>query len=381
MNSYFLLLLIIIKIFFLNDLISSYYVNENINYRDKRTILSGNEELRLKLPITYFITKPINALYIKIALGVLMNTTCLRFKEITYQTHSNILFKPNPYYDAVFVKKGLLLGMVMLPSNDLQLAKIIRETLYLLGLQYEHKRYDRNKYISINIRNIQRQFIEKFAISHKYVKKKFDLGYDLSSIMHFSPHEYAYEGKKTFIPFKMDMNQLVGNVKIPSFNDIKLVNLKHCTTVLTPILPCRNYGYSDPLNIGRCRCLPFYDGKFCELYKKNFNNCAKNNIFEAANKVRRIDLFLNSNCFFFIKSQNSKKVLLKIGFLSKQYYNKLCSRTSKIEIRYRKSLTLGGYKYPRSLYKVNIISEGPLIVVHSIFSKPFCILSMIFVEK
>uniref|UniRef100_A0AAF5DA26 Metalloendopeptidase n=1 Tax=Strongyloides stercoralis TaxID=6248 RepID=A0AAF5DA26_STRER len=359
---------------------SSYNLNENINYRKKRAILYYTPKSRIPPIILYRVYCPLNASKIKSALQILMKTTCLKFSYSLSPSRAVITYKPNPFYDSVFDSRLTKIGTVYVPPDKTEVSKILRETLYLLGLEYEVRRYDRNYYIKLNLQAIDPQFFRKFAISHCSIPKKYDLGYEYTSIMHYPPDEYAQKGKKTFSAIQKDMNLVVGKSLYPTFDDIKLVNLKHCMRAIVPHLPCRNYGYSDPSNIGKCRCLPFYSGIFCEFFKKNKGICAKKNIFEATQKWTRLELFLDSSCFFLIKSSNRGRILLKLGFVNKKLISAGCHRSVNLEVRYSKDLSHGGLKYPQGSFKYSVLSEGNKIILYSIYAKKYCILSLEFKE-
>ena len=100
----------------------------------------------------------------------------------------------------------------------------------------------------------------------------YETGYDFSSVMHYDSLGFStnYWGKaRTMSPVDPMMLTSMGDRSRLSFNDAKRINLhykcieKNCRNSSLP-QNCKNGGYQDPLNCGRCRCPFGTSGTFCE---------------------------------------------------------------------------------------------------------------------
>ncbi|GMR31091.1 hypothetical protein PMAYCL1PPCAC_01286, partial [Pristionchus mayeri] len=53
-----------------------------------------------------------------------------------------------------------------------------------------------------------------------------------------------------------------------SFKDAKMINLRYCDRVCTRKLNCKNGGYTDPNNCGKCKCPAGYGGTYCDQVQR-----------------------------------------------------------------------------------------------------------------
>jgi hypothetical protein len=101
-------------------------------------------------------------------------------------------------------------------------AVVIHELGHVMGLQHEHQRPDRDKYIKIIYKNIEQGalfcFEKNLPEDFLYDYKKFP--YDYSSIMHYYEYSFSKNGGKVIISFSF---MPLGN-SVPSDIDLLKIN-------------------------------------------------------------------------------------------------------------------------------------------------------------
>lgn len=79
-------------------------------------------------------------------------------------------------------------------SNDCsEVGQAVHELGHAIGLWHEHSRLDRDNYIQIHKQNIQYRadYVNFDIISRNTLDEVPDVGYDIQSIMHYSPFAFA----------------------------------------------------------------------------------------------------------------------------------------------------------------------------------------------
>jgi len=69
--------------------------------------------------------------------------------------------------------------------------------LHTLGLDHEHKRPDRDEFVTVVLDKIQRGKEYNFE---KNSDDYFDLPYDYGSVLHYSRNHFSIDGSDTLIP-------------------------------------------------------------------------------------------------------------------------------------------------------------------------------------
>lgn len=101
---------------------------------------------------------------------------------------------------------------------------IVHELLHSLGFYHMQNAYNRNKYVRVVRKNIKKGHEHNFRKYPKRLSSNFGQKYDYGSIMHYSPHAFSINGKKTLEPLTKLPKGLLGQRKGFSEYDKKKLN-------------------------------------------------------------------------------------------------------------------------------------------------------------
>ncbi|EYC03871.1 hypothetical protein Y032_0091g2469 [Ancylostoma ceylanicum] len=135
---------------------------------------------------------------------------------------------------------------------------------HALGMFHTMSRHDRDKFITLNTRNIRRDWLDQFAKQTPHTNENYGITYDYGSIMHYGGTSASINGMPTMVPFDTTHQETLGSPFI-SFYDLLMMNthykcLDKCKKVATP---CENGGIPHPRNCSRCLCPGGYGGRLC----------------------------------------------------------------------------------------------------------------------
>ena len=105
---------------------------------------------------------------------------------------------------------------------------------HAIGLWHEHMRPDRDNYIDVLYENINETDWDKFGkMSQKQFSLVPDVGYDIESVMHYSPFNFSKNGKETL-----------------RLKDTAPLDYKHCSNLLS-IGQREQLSYLDKLRVNK----------------------------------------------------------------------------------------------------------------------------------
>uniref|UniRef100_A0A0N4ZLI9 ZnMc domain-containing protein n=1 Tax=Parastrongyloides trichosuri TaxID=131310 RepID=A0A0N4ZLI9_PARTI len=206
---------------------------------------------------------------------------------------------------------------------------MLRLMFNALGLSFEHRRNDRDKYIKINNSTVD-QSNEYYFLKDKdlgYKTETFGTTYDYGSITHGGAFDYSSHGEQTITPEGNNKyigwyNKTIGQRSIESFNEYKLFNYFYCNSTCThhkTQLDCQKGGYQNPNNCGTCIC-PFpFEGNNCEKIKANEGYCGDTaTIFTAKEEEEKRGFATKATCYANITAPVGKKVQIRVHWLNFQ---------------------------------------------------------------
>uniref|UniRef100_A0A0N5CCK1 Metalloendopeptidase n=1 Tax=Strongyloides papillosus TaxID=174720 RepID=A0A0N5CCK1_STREA len=378
-----MILIIILCLIFSSTNAFEFYNTSSVgNYfvqRQKNDILNGEKYKWTITSLLFFVNSKVSHKFIELALIRIQKETCFKFVRAPSLEHADLYFDWGAHYTTKLGKDGNSYHTIYVSIVHQDIGKTVREVLRALGVDYEHNRFDRDKYITINKHNILPLFLPLFLTNNILKVTTYNTEYDYRSIMHFTNTEYAIHGLKTFVVKDKLMKYSIGKTNHLSFNDAKLLNLKYCTNpIIMKHTQCLNNGY--PIVPGVCKCLPFFYGPKCQYFVLNKQHCSRINKFNVKPLFSRRTLNLGGNCSFIFETKPGYKIKLMIFFFRNMTPHLKCSNDENLEVLYRKTLCVGGAIICPNFKPVRITSQGNRMVLHSNYANKAYKIRVLFMQ-
>ncbi|KAE9416431.1 hypothetical protein Angca_009121, partial [Angiostrongylus cantonensis] len=124
-------------------------------------------------------------------------------------------------------------SVLMLEANSENTCVVIQivqhELLHVIGLWHEHMRYDRDRYVRVNFRNIRPGFRSQFDIISSKDSTVFNIPYDYTSVMHYGKTAFALPGTITMQTLDSRYTDVIGRQTDASISDYqKVCNIYGC---------------------------------------------------------------------------------------------------------------------------------------------------------
>ncbi|KAI6220819.1 Metalloendopeptidase [Aphelenchoides fujianensis] len=167
------------------------------------------------------------------ALANLQSQTCFKFKKRSSEKDYVHVDKKDGCYSVVGRQGGR--QIMSLGDGCILQGTVQHEFLHALGIQHEHQRPDRDKYLKVNYKNLERGMrsqVEKIPASQVDLH---GIKYDYKSIMHYDATAFGKRGKngklkKTLVPLQKGV-KLVDNQKLSASDLKRLSILGGCSTL------------------------------------------------------------------------------------------------------------------------------------------------------
>uniref|UniRef100_A0A1I7YYG4 Metalloendopeptidase n=1 Tax=Steinernema glaseri TaxID=37863 RepID=A0A1I7YYG4_9BILA len=141
---------------------------------------------------------------------------------------------------------------------------IAHEIAHALGFYHEQSRYDRDQFLDLNLRNVERPMVANFRKESPATNDNYGLPYDYGSDMHYSDEGFAINKHIPVIMAKDHLHQHTMGQRIgPSFLDVLAMNTRYechdrCSSPTAAV--CFNGGYPNPNNCKECICPWSFEG-------------------------------------------------------------------------------------------------------------------------
>uniref|UniRef100_A0A0N5A689 Metalloendopeptidase n=1 Tax=Parastrongyloides trichosuri TaxID=131310 RepID=A0A0N5A689_PARTI len=246
-------------------------------------------------------------------------------------------------------------------ANDLGMIQHL--TAKMLGLLYTHNRRDRDKYITVNERNIRPKYKNLFDKYSKFYADTYGLSYDFGSIMHIKKEEFSEYGTYAVTPKDSNYTYMLGQRRFFSFSDIKIINMRYCqdTCSFFNIDYCQNGGYRNPRNCISCVCPHGLTGELCEEPITSLRNCGPS-ILNATSELQRIHAERNTFCSYIITAPPNEKINITIDEAEVNFVDP-CDYRSAIEIRYKYDKSTTGLCLCGYVTNLTLISENDQVII------------------
>ncbi|PAV62813.1 hypothetical protein WR25_04622 [Diploscapter pachys] len=208
-------------------------------------------------------------------------STCLRFREnmMARDAIRYVLEKGDSCFTEYIGRNGghqdIIIG-----SECAEEYVVAHETGHALGFWHTHQRPDRDRFISINWKNVMeeatasfmpfRSMLQAFGIRQVSPRR---VPYDYGSLMHYHAVAHAVKVSDfTIVPKELKYVTTMGTEKM-AFLDAKVINDIYCPNACygRSNLRCMAGGYPDPNNCNVCRCPEGLGGIDCSRLQPS--NC------------------------------------------------------------------------------------------------------------
>ncbi|CAJ0606202.1 unnamed protein product [Cylicocyclus nassatus] len=226
------------------------------------------------------------------------------------------------------------------------------EVGHLIGLFHHQQRYDRDEYVTYHQENVDRGETVNFAKVSPNLLNNYGLPYDVGSVMHYAPTEFA---RHIFFPALMAVNEnlqgAMGQLEGPSFLDVQIVNRHYNCHDLCKgrrTLPkCLNGGYVNPLNCRVCKCPTGFGGDFCQQIASSYPSKCGGLLPTASTFTRfKITIIAESTrrqCIYHIRSPPNRRVMIGLETV-KGKCQEGCFTTA-MEVKMNGDFRPVGYRY------------------------------------
>ncbi|WKX97465.1 hypothetical protein Q1695_013265 [Nippostrongylus brasiliensis] len=226
------------------------------------------------------------------------------------------------------------------------------EVGHVIGLFHHQQRYDRDSYVKFVKANVAPSDVGNFMLIQPSFLDTYGLPYDIGSVMHYTPTEFAINPAfPAMLAVNENLQGTMGQMEGPSFLDVEIVNRHYscgdaCNS--TKVKPkCLNGGYADPLKCSVCRCPTGFGGDSCQLIASSAPmKCG--GLIPTSSKLTRLKIHLSAGpvrrqCVYHIRSPPNRRVML--GIVNVKGKCQEGCYTSAMEVKMNGDFRPMGYRY------------------------------------
>ncbi|VDN57328.1 unnamed protein product [Dracunculus medinensis] len=297
-------------------------------------------------------------------------STCLRFREDTHASDAirYVLERGDSCFTEYIGRNGGYQDIII-GSECAEEYVVAHETGHALGFWHTHQRPDRDRYITVNWKNVLEEATASFMPFHsmlqafgiRQVISSRQAPYDYGSLMHYHAVAHAIKiSDFTIVPKELKYVTTMGTEKM-AFLDAKIINDIYCPNVCfgRTFVNCLSGGYPDPNNCNICRCPEGLGGVDCSQLQPS---CTCGGELWATDRWQTLisPSGRNINCYWRISAPEGSRIRFKIidGEFPCSY-----GCQSYIEIKHKLDVRLTGFRSCCYRPKEDTISDGNQVFV------------------
>uniref|UniRef100_A0A0N4ZAM3 Zinc metalloproteinase n=1 Tax=Parastrongyloides trichosuri TaxID=131310 RepID=A0A0N4ZAM3_PARTI len=329
--------------------------------RSKRSLLYP-ETFEWTFPIPYYVYPQVSSAIVDASLREISQETCVTFTKNT----APIVGKSGIHY-INGTGCGTYVGRtsetepeeVSISTGCGTITIVQHETAHVLGLEHEQTRMDRDQYLIVNLTN--GMLTAPSQINKLTNERTFGVPYDYGSNMQYHRLAYSANGLPTMLPINGLYGRTLGSGTKLSFNDIKLINARYCSTVCPTAKECFMGGYQDPNKCGYCKCPDGYIGTACLTKVLNATVCGTQQ-FTATTTTQTLSISGAKDCYYYINTDKGYKIQLN-GVTTNLTHYDACYMGKGAEIKFKEDKTVAGIRLCGVNSNINIITEIQDVII------------------
>ncbi|CAI5442724.1 unnamed protein product [Caenorhabditis angaria] len=240
-----------------------------------RKVRQVHRDLSFRWPqntIPFYITNNVTS-SVKKAVGLAMKElqtkTCIRFQQMSsnYQAGDFVRIVDLGSCSSPIGRQEIGQQDISLTKNCWGMGTAIHELMHAIGIEHTQSRSDRNSYLDILYKNIDRSDLPNFELLSSRLWANL-VPYDYGSVMHYSADSFANkDDEQTMLPKDRNFIETMGSM-IPNFYDFDQINRYYqcydsCSNIVNKA-NCANGGVPNPNNCQICICPLGYGGDLCD---------------------------------------------------------------------------------------------------------------------
>lgn len=235
-------------------------------------------EKKWTLPIPYLfdssLTNEVYKTTIRNAISHIKDQTCITFNEIAQPPsdtgESYIQYAQSDGCASFTGRSTDFQYSPIYGTNECldKFGEMVYYTVQTLGLWHESQRPDSDRYVAVNLSNVNPENQADFTPVPGSLQESYGYPYGYASIMHFPGRIFSRNGEITLRTLDPLYQFAIGQRVQLAFLDSKILNQAYCSDVCSGVSlpsPCQNGGYQDPKDCTRCRCPDGYMGTACDI--------------------------------------------------------------------------------------------------------------------
>ncbi|XGW12670.1 hypothetical protein V3C99_013384, partial [Haemonchus contortus] len=282
------------------------------------------------------------------------SNTCVTFRPRTNETQY-VLFTGELDMCSSTVGRDLRQGqqLVYIGTGCYAFGVTTHEIGHVLGLFHHQQRYDRNEYVAFVQANVPESDWGDFETISSTFLDTYGLPYDVGSVMHYAPTEFARNAAfPSLLALNEELQGTMGNMEGPSFLDVEIINRHYqcsaiCNRSNVEAPRCLNGGYTDPLNCTICKCPSGFGGNFCQDIASSAPlNCGR--VLSATSRLTRLRVRMiigpvRRQCVYHIRAPPNRRIMIGIQNVEGKCQEGCYTRA--VEVKMNGDFRPVGYRY------------------------------------